>query len=158
MFSACIRSARDGICHATGGGIMARSLIAILLLAVGLPAVSLASASAAPVSASFQFRVFDVPGATNTQVNGVNDGGVVEGSFTDAAGGQHGFVDGPRGLAHFDVPGTSGVTQAFAIDNGGDIVGIYTDAAGAAHGFLRDRSGRITALPSPPGAGTGFGQ
>ena len=137
---------------------MGRNLMAALLLAAGLPAVPLASASAAPVQPGFAFRAFDVPGATNTQVNGVNDGGVVEGAFTDAAGGQHGFVDGPRGLVRFDVPGTSGVTQAFAIDNGGDIVGIYTDAGGASHGFLRDRSGRITALPSPPGAGTGRGQ
>jgi hypothetical protein len=87
----------------------------------------------------------------------VNDGGVIEGAFTDASG-QHGFVAGPVGLARFDFPGTSGVTQAFAIDNAGDVVGVYTDAAGASHGFRRSPGGAITALPPAPGAGTGSGQ
>src|SRR5437588_2894633 len=90
--------------------LMRRIVIAVLLLAVpGLSAVPVAAASAATAPAAFQFRTFDVPGATGTQVNGINDRGIFEGAFTDASG-QHGFVDGPGGLARFDVPGTSGVT------------------------------------------------
>ena len=136
---------------------MGRRLITAALLAAGLSAVSWVPASAAPVQLGYVFRTFDVPGATGTQVNGVNDGGVIEGAFTGASG-QHGFVDGPGGLVRFDFPGTSGVTQAFAIDNAGDVVGVYADDAGASQGFLRSRSGTITALPSPPGAGSGSGQ
>jgi len=120
-------------------------------------AAPLVPASAAPAPLGYVFRTFDQPGATGTQVNGVNDGGVIAGDFTDACG-QHGFVVGPGGLAQFDFPGTSGVTRAFAIDNAGDVVGVYADAAGASHGFLRSPGGAISALPPAPGAGTGSGQ
>ena len=136
---------------------MGRHLIAAVALAAGLAAAPLVPASAAPAPLGYVFRTFDVPGATGTQVNGVNDGGVIEGAFTNASG-QHGFVVGPGGLVRFDFPGTSGVTQAFAIDNAGDVVGVYTDGAGASHGFLRSHTGTITALPPAPGAGTGSGQ
>ena len=136
---------------------MGRALIAAVALAAGLAAAPLVPAAAAPAPPGFVFRTFDVPGATGTQVNGVNDGGVFEGAFTDASG-QHGFVDSAAGLARFDFPGTSGVTQAFAIDNAGDVVGVYADAAGASHGFRRSPGGAITALPPAPGAGTGSGQ
>src|SRR5215831_6230245 len=136
---------------------MGRALIVAVALAAGLAAAPLVPAAAAPAPLGYVFRTFDVPGATGTQVNGVNDGGVIEGAFSDASG-QHGFVVGPGGLVRFDFPGTSGVTQAFAIDNAGDVVGVYTDGAGASHGFRRSPSGAITTLPSPPGAGTGSGQ
>jgi len=136
---------------------MGRHLIAAVALAAGLAAAPLVPAAAAPAPLGYVFRTFDVPGATGTQVNGVNDGGVIEGAFTDASG-QHGFVIGPGGLVRFDFPGTSGVTQAFAIDNAGDVVGVYTNDAGASRGFLRRHTGTITALPPAPGAGTESGQ
>src|SRR6516164_4626986 len=161
MRGACIRSAQKASpCDAAGRArshAMGRRLITAALLAAGLSAVSWVPASAAPVQLGYVFRTFDVPGATGTQVNGVNDGGVIEGAFTGASG-QHGFVDGPGGLVRFDFPGTSGVTQAFAIDNAGDVVGVYTDDSGASHGFRRSPGGAITALPPAPGAGTGSGQ
>jgi hypothetical protein len=116
-----------------------------------------AVASASPSQLTFQFRTFDVPGSTGTEVNGINNSGVFVGAFTDAAG-QHGFIDRDGRLVPFDFPGTSGVTQAFAIDNNGDVVGTYNNAAGASEEFLRTSNGRMTALPSPPGAGTGSGQ
>jgi hypothetical protein len=137
---------------------MGRTLIAVVLLAAGLSVAPLVPASAFPARPGFVFHTFDVPGATGTQVNGVNDGGVIDGSFIDASG-QRGFVDSAAaGLVRFDFPGTSGVTQAFAIDNAGDVVGVYADDAGASHGFLRRPGGAITALPPAPGAGTGSGQ
>src|SRR5215469_12731351 len=160
MRDACVRSARrldQDLAGGSGVTAMGRHLIAAVALAAGLAVAPLVPASAAPAQLGYTFRTFDVPGATGTQVNGVNDGGVIEGAFTDASG-QHGFVDRAGGLARFDFPGTSGVTQAFAIDNAGDVVGVYTDGAGASHGFRRSPGGAITALPSPPGAGTGSGQ
>src|SRR5215471_557517 len=161
MHGACVRSAEShhpAMRRRKGGVVaMARTLIAVVLLAAGLSVTPLRPAAAAPAPLGYVFRTFDVPGGAGTQVNGVNDGGVFEGAFTDAAG-QHGFVDGPGGLVRFDFPGTSGVTQAFAIDNAGDVVGVYADAAGASHGFLRRHTGTITALPPAPGAGAGSGQ
>src|SRR5215471_10689131 len=161
MHGACVRSAEShhpAMRRRKGGVVaMARTLIAVVLLAAGLSVTPLRPAAAAPAPLGYVFRTFDVPGAAGTQVNGVNDGGVFEGAFTDASG-QHGFVDGPGGLVRFDYPATDGVTQAFAIDNSGDVVGVYTDAAGADHGFLRSSNGAVTALASPPGAGSGQGQ
>jgi len=132
-------------------------------LVVGAVAVGVAllaapmAAAAGPDQLSFRFEPFDVPGSAGTQVNGINNAGVFEGSFTDGSG-QHGFIDGHGRLVRFDFPGTTGVTQAFAIDNAGDVTGVYTDAAGAFHGFERTSAGTIRALPSPPGAGAGAGQ
>lgn len=135
-----------------------RTLIAAAAaLGVMLMATPMASASAGPGQPSFRFETFDVPGSTGTQVNGINDAVVFEGSFTDGSG-QHGFIKTHGRLVRFDFPGTTGVTQAFAINNAGDVVGVYTDAVGAFHGFVRTRAGTIQALPSPPDAGTGPGQ
>lgn len=126
------------------------------LLAVPATAPA-AAASAGAGQLAFRFRTFDVPGSTGTEVNGINNAGVFEGSFTDGSG-QHGFIEDQGRLIRFDFPGTSGVTQAFAIDNAGDVVGVYTDGSGASHGFVRTSAGGIKALPPPPGAGTGSGQ
>src|SRR5215831_12884063 len=60
-----------------GSGVTAigRHLIAAVALAAGLAVAPLVPASAAPAQLGYTFRTFDVPGATGTQVNGVNDGG-----------------------------------------------------------------------------------
>src|SRR6516165_6109312 len=105
MRSACVRSAEShhpAMRRRKGGAVaMGRALTAVVLLAAGLSVAPLVPASASPAQPGYTFRTFDVPGATGTQVNGVNDGGVIEGAFTDASG-QHGFVAGPVGLARFD--------------------------------------------------------
>lgn len=146
--------------------VLGRLLAAISVAGLAVAAGGAASATAVrgtgttrpdDAAPGFRFRAFDVPGASGTEVNGVNDAGVIEGAFTDQAG-QHGFVAGTGGLTRFDVPGTSGVTQAFAIDNAADVVGVYTDPAGAFHGFLRTHDGVFAKLPSAPGAGAGAGQ
>lgn len=45
-------------------------------------------------TSAFSVPRVDVPEATGTQVNSVNDRGTIEGEFTDASG-QHRFVDAP---------------------------------------------------------------
>lgn len=54
-------------------------------------------------------------GATKTQVNGVDDGGITEGAPTDGRRAAR-VRRRAGGLVRFKVPGTSGVTQAFASD------------------------------------------
>src|SRR5262249_58824899 len=126
-------------------------------LVVGAVAVGVAllaapmAAAAGPDQLSFRFEPFDVPGSAGTQVNGINNAGVFEGSFTDGSG-QHGFIDGHGRLVRFDFPGTTGVTQAFAIDNAGDVTGVYTDAAGALPCLSRPPPRPLRAPPPPPGA------
>jgi hypothetical protein len=109
---------------------MGRRLIAAVALAAGLAAAPLVPAAAAPAPLGYVFRTFDVPGATGTQVNGVNDGGVIEGAFTDASG-QHGFVVGPAGG---DAPGQG--TVITATNDQLTLAGFYITSSGADHGLI----------------------
>ena len=125
------------------------------MLLIGAP---IGAADPSDGGSSYVFRDFDVTGAASTQVNGINDRGAFDGAYTDAQGGQHGFVGDGRRIVRFDYPGTEGVTQGYGIDNSGDLVGVYTDAAGVYHGFLRTHDGTFRPLADAPGGGTSAGQ
>jgi probable HAF family extracellular repeat protein len=110
-------------------------------------------------------RTVDVPGASITGANGINNRGAVVGTYVDADGRSHGFllergaltpIDPPRAAADA-YPGTAQV-QATDINDHGQIVGVYPDAKGRFHGFLYS-NGRFTQLDPPRAAGNqnGFG-
>ena len=67
---------------------------------------------------------------------GLNDGGMIMGSYFDSNNMQHGFVRGPAGqFTTVDPPGTAG-TQPQRINEFGVITGYYIDANNVFHGFL----------------------
>ena len=69
----------------------------------------------------------------------INDQGAIAGSYTDAAGAQHGFVRNPYGtITSFDPP-RGRQTTATGVNDGGVIAGwyFYDWNAGIAQGFLR---------------------
>jgi len=87
----------------------------------------------------------NVPGSAQTQVIGINDGGVTVGFSVDGMGANAGFVlrhgrftavTNPVGDAspHFD--------QLLGVNNNGVAVGFYNDANGAAHGYLYEIQNR----------------
>jgi hypothetical protein len=78
-----------------------------------------------------------VPGATITELLGVNDHGIAVGFYTDASGNNHGFVFNTKTgkFTTLDDPNGSSTTLN-GINDKGDIVGFYTDAAGDTHGLL----------------------
>ena len=78
---------------------------------------------------AYTFRTIKVPfaGSTNTTVSGVNDRGVVTGMYSDAAGANHGFLDGVRGSAHPLL-----LVVSKGINNDETVVGWY----GSIEGFL----------------------
>jgi hypothetical protein len=87
----------------------------------------------------------NVANAAQTQAIGINDKTFphIVGSFTDAAGGVHGFIFTDGRFLQFDAPGSSQITAfgvAGTIINGindrGDIVGFFSDGA-KVHGFAR---------------------
>ena len=89
---------------------------------------------------SGQFVSVIVSGAVSTQVIGINDCGIVVGTYGDGST-AHGFYGRPGNLHSFDLPG-SAATFAQGINNEGRIAGRYATADGVPHAFV---SGRIEA-------------
>jgi hypothetical protein len=95
---------------------------------------------------------FTVPGASDigTFPNGVNDAGLIVGSFTPASGPtdvDEGFLDTAGVFTTIDVAGSVS-TGPEAINASGEITGTWTDSDGANHGFI-DMAGTITTFDVP---------
>jgi len=92
-----------------------------------------ATIAAEPVS----FTSFDIPGATSYFVPGINDEGLVTGSWLTADGSEVGFTRFPDGRIStpiLDPNDNSGLTVLRAINDEGVIAGFY--GANVSHGFL----------------------
>lgn len=112
---------------------------------------------------------FDAPGAdlkpgdyNGTYPSGINDFGVIAGSYQSADTVYHGFLRSPDGqFITFEAPGadtTAGSyngTSPSSINDLGVITGSFFDATGLSHGFLRAPDGKFTTF-DVPGAG-GYG-
>lgn len=112
---------------------------------------------------------FDAPGADTTSgsfngtfASGMNNRGVVTGSYVDANNVYHGFLRSPEGsFTTFEAPGADTTAGSFngtspnSINDLGAITGSYSDSNGFGHGFLRSREGEFTTF-EVPGAG-GYG-
>lgn len=84
-----------------------------------------------------------VPGAIGIQAYGINDCGIVVGTFDDGST-AHGFYGRPGSLHTFDLPGAT-ATSAQGINNEGRIIGRYADAAGE-HGFVTEYTAAASCL------------
>lgn len=95
-----------------------------------------------------KFITFDAPGADTTPGDfngtgcfsdcpvGLNDWGVIAGSYWDSNNVQHGYLRTPEGsFVTIDPPGSVG-TQPESINNAGVVVGYYLDANFVYHAFL----------------------
>ena len=95
------------------------------------------------------FTSFDPPGAISSVAVTVIPSGAVFGSFTDSAGGGHGYKRDLGTFSTIDFPGA-----AFTFTGGANAeeesVGLETDAAGVSHSFLLSH-GVFTSF-DPPGA------
>jgi probable HAF family extracellular repeat protein len=102
--------------------------------------------------AGFVFATLDVPGATLTNAQGVNQQGDVVGFFVDAAGQQHGFLRSGGQYRTIDYPNGHAIS-ARGINDDGDIVGSYQrpgESGGVpGHGFLLTRRGGLFAIDYP---------
>ena len=88
---------------------------------------------------------YEIPGAMQMFVDGINASGAVAGSYTDGQTG-HAFIRAPDGtITTFKVPGDAGPgTYATSINDRGDVSGSYFDASHVKHGFVRSKSGALT--------------
>src|ERR1700723_2005357 len=92
-----------------------------------------ATVAAEPVS----FTLFDIPGASSYFVAGINDEGLVAGTWTAADGSSVGFIRYPDGRIStpiVDPNDNSGLTVLRAINDEGVIAGFY--GANVSNGFL----------------------
>jgi hypothetical protein len=91
-------------------------------------------------------------GTVGTISTGINDNGLIVGSFTTSDGnGAHGFLrDQQGGYTQLDVPCALS-TQAFGINNLGEIVGVWSnfETPPVIHGFYRDRQGAYYLIDFP---------
>ena len=103
-------------------------------------------------AATLVFTTIDVPGAVLTNAQGVNAQGDVVGTYTDAAGQQHGFLRSGGQYRTIDFPNAR-LTFARGINDAGDIVGTYQrqgETGGVPnHGFLFTRRGGLLAFDYP---------
>ena len=125
---------------------------------VSLALLTLAGAAlAAPPAPTY--TTLDVPKAILTEANGINDQAQVVGSYYDAAGNQHGFLEANGAYYTGDIPGAN-ATVATGISND-EIVGYTvvnsTDQFGGVqttyHGFVVSKNGYTTF--NVPGADPG---
>ena len=114
--------------------------------------------SSAPLAASgYTFNTIDVdvPGASETAVNG-NSEHALAGQYNDAGGTTHGFVLSNGVYTTIDKPGSvnSGVN---GINDRGHLAGTYVDAAGASHIHAYFSQGGQFVSLDPPGSVRTFG-
>lgn len=93
-------------------------------------------------------------GSGTTQVTGLNNFGVLAGTYSTTDGVQHSFVDANGSFTEVDDPlGTLGTTVS-GINNSGDLSGVYSDSLGT-HGFI-DIGGVFMPVVDPLAAAGGF--
>jgi hypothetical protein len=86
-------------------------------------------------SSKGKFTTFEVPGASRTIGEGINNEGTIVGLYVEADGSVHGFVLRNGIFTTVNVPDAV-QTQVLSINSKGEIVGLYVDAAGFDHGFV----------------------
>jgi probable HAF family extracellular repeat protein len=94
------------------------------------------------------FTAENPPGATMTDVVGINNRGVSDGFFVDANNVTHGFVDDQGKFTTLDAPGTA-FNQLLSINNGGQEAGYSSlDPAGQVNqlAYVRQANGTYTYL------------
>jgi hypothetical protein len=101
------------------------------------------------------FTEYDVAGAPNTFVQGINDAGDFAGIFGDSFNGPfQAFVSVGGTVTSFSVPGAAS-TVAFQLNNSKQlVVGYYIDGSGILHGYYRDINGALHFPIDPPGSTT----
>jgi hypothetical protein len=71
------------------------------------------------------FTIVNFPGATSTQVTGINGAGDLSGFYVDTSGNTHGFTRTGGSFATVDNPASTVFNQALGINNSDETVGYY---------------------------------
>ena len=96
--------------------------------------IGLAWSTVAFSQISYKYTTFSYPGSTSTTATGINNGGVIVGSYVDSAGHSHGYRYANGTFTRIDHAGAEN-TYLNGINDYGDIVGNYLTSSGGAGGF-----------------------
>jgi TolB-like protein/DNA-binding SARP family transcriptional activator len=113
---------------------------------------SMANPSVGYLYSGGTFTALAPPGSMGSSAHGVNNHGIVVGSYADAAGTRHGFQYVAGHYTTIDVPGSTS-TSAMGVNNVRQIVGSYTLPDGTQHGFLLSE-GTFTTIDVPGATAT----
>jgi probable HAF family extracellular repeat protein len=104
--------------------------------------------------ADYTYQTIDVPGSYATNLEDINNHGVVAGYY-GAGSGNLGFTYDPGSHLLLTLYGPAGASdiQALAINDNGDVAGTYRDANNVTHGFIYSNGGYTTI--DGPGAAYG---
>jgi hypothetical protein len=116
--------------------------------------VGLMAVCAAPAAAATLFPIVPVQGSALTNVFGINNNGIITGSWMDSSGVEHGYVGPADGsnYALFDDP-TSG-TEPRGIDDAGDVGGFANSQVGVSYKYIpfeRFANGKIKTVVNAKG-------
>ncbi|MFO0899537.1 MAG: hypothetical protein U0836_19085 [Pirellulales bacterium] len=103
-----------------------------------LTSLTILLAANGALAVDYMYSPFSIPDATETSVFGINEQGVLSGTFKDAKGVERGFIT-RGGNSHYVVeyPGAAS-TVVLGINNLGDVVGGFTDPTGSTLPFYWD--------------------
>jgi hypothetical protein len=90
--------------------------------------------------------IIDPPGATYTDVWGINAAGTVVGNWCNAVTCSGYLRDRNGSITSFDIPGDSCGISATAINNEGTTTGLWGDENCVVHGFVRFSDGSLTSF------------
>jgi probable HAF family extracellular repeat protein len=92
-------------------------------------------AALAETPLTFTYTTIKVAGAQSTAIYGINNAGVMVGSYVDGSGVRHGFTLSGKKVKKIEDPkGTD--TYCFGINKAGAIVGYYSTSSHLAQAFL----------------------
>src|SRR5579863_6852965 len=114
--------------------------------------LAIATCAADAQNLSFKFTSVEVPGAKSTFTTGINNAGVMVGTYQDSAGIYHGYILKGRKVTTLSNPhGTITFVGNIKPNGATQIVGGYTNFAGQELGFLY-KDGHYTDIRGPKGS------
>ncbi len=118
---------------------------------------SIAQPNQAFINISGSTIVIAIPGAHDSNGDGINAQNEVVGSYSDSGLVLHGFFRTAAGALKFpiDFPGST-ATALNGINNGDAIVGNHTDSTGGVHGLLLHKPNTFVSFDYPGAVATSF--
>lgn len=100
-----------------------------------------------PIAFTFESVMATLPGATETLLSDIDNGGRIVGRFKDALGESQGLIIDGTNQSTFNITGTT-ATFPGGLNSLGVLAGFYRNATNPAiqHGFLRDNNGLVTTI------------
>jgi len=128
-----------------------RSMLWVMGLAL---ACTVGATAGDPPKLTFTFTKANVAGAMQTGPSGINNAGVIVGSYVDTNSVSHGYILNGKKLTTLDDPkAMAGTTGPENLNPNGaiSVVGVYNNSSGNTVGFLY-KNGKYTDIPGPASA------